>query len=407
MSWRETVSPTTTLLLLFIASLNVYLVIVSFQGGGMGGDQLSYLTVSLNAEVSNSWEQRVRQWDRDNSVENIKQLEDSFRGENGYSDNDVSNQDNQNAANKVTAAKNQDMPTAGPHVGSELQLLIETRPEADSRTPVEDIDNPVEHILKPAVEEIRYTGGSTSDEVKASDDDHLDATYHVTARRNQAIPVTATSPLISSEQQSNDSQVDPDTEKRTERTVVLLVSDYRSGSSLLGEMFNQNDDVFYLFEPLMGVVGPSNQKRFLEGLMKCSPKHWGFLRRSRQSGCGEFQGETEEYRSCLKSVNSTAECLKYEITAAKFIRLRGISSLREFGILDRPNVFVLHSFRDPRGTINSRLSYDVVHYNGKQIPRSDVTAEIVGEIAQSLCWRYYNDSVFGDSLTNKSVVWGY
>ena len=28
-----------------------------------------------------------------------------------------------------------------------------------------------------------------------------------------------------------------------DRTVVLLVSDYRSGSSLLGEMFNQNDDV--------------------------------------------------------------------------------------------------------------------------------------------------------------------
>ena len=61
------------------------------------------------------------------------------------------------------------------------------------------------------------------------------------------------------------------------RTVVLLVSDYRSGSSLLGEMFNQNDDVFYLFEPLLGVIGPSAQKRFLERLLSCNPLHWGFL----------------------------------------------------------------------------------------------------------------------------------
>ena len=30
---------------------------------------------------------------------------------------------------------------------------------------------------------------------------------------------------------------------------VLLVTGYRTGSSFLGELFNQNDDVFYLFEP--------------------------------------------------------------------------------------------------------------------------------------------------------------
>ncbi|XP_063692768.1 carbohydrate sulfotransferase 1-like [Bolinopsis microptera] len=185
------------------------------------------------------------------------------------------------------------------------------------------------------------------------------------------------------------------------RTVVLLVSDYRSGSSLLGEMFNQNDDVFYLFEPLLGVVGPRAQKRFLERLLSCNPLHWGFLRRSRQSGCGEFTEETPDYRNCLKNTNRTAECLKYGITVAKFIRLRGIESIQDFGILDKPNVFVVHSFRDPRGTINSRLSYDVVNYNGKKIPRDGLTEEIVGNIANSLCWRYYNDSVFGDSLPNK------
>ena len=59
------------------------------------------------------------------------------------------------------------------------------------------------------------------------------------------------------------------------------------------------------------------------------------------------------------------------------------------------------SFRDPRGTINSRLSYDVVNFNGDKISRDSLTEEIVGEIAQSLCERYYDDSVFGDSLHKK------
>lgn len=36
---------------------------------------------------------------------------------------------------------------------------------------------------------------------------------------------------------------------------VLLVTAHRSGSTFLGELFNRNPDVFYLFEPLAGVQG--------------------------------------------------------------------------------------------------------------------------------------------------------
>ena len=32
-----------------------------------------------------------------------------------------------------------------------------------------------------------------------------------------------------------------------ERTAILLLASYRSGSSLTGELFNQHDDVFYFF----------------------------------------------------------------------------------------------------------------------------------------------------------------
>ena len=34
---------------------------------------------------------------------------------------------------------------------------------------------------------------------------------------------------------------------------VYLAAYYRGGSTLLGELFNQNEDVFYWFEPLAGV----------------------------------------------------------------------------------------------------------------------------------------------------------
>ena len=288
MTWRENISPTTTILLTLIALLNIYLVLASFQNNGMIRLREmpgNYFTVTLNAQLS-----------RDN--------------------------------NTITS-----------HVSITRPYVAEVQEPSPEPKQLDQTSQQLANVLEMGSEE--------------------------------------------------------------NRTVVLLVSDYRSGSSLLGEMFNQNDDVFYLFEPLLGVIGPSAQKRFLERLLSCNPLHWGFLRRSRQNGCGEFQEETADYRHCLKNTNSTAECLKYEITVAKFIRLRGIQSIKDFGILDKPNVFVVHSFRDPRGTINSRLSYDVVNYNGKKIPRDELTEDIVGNIANSLCWRYYNDSVFGDSLHNK------
>ena len=42
-------------------------------------------------------------------------------------------------------------------------------------------------------------------------------------------------------------------EKQNTRTKVLLITAHRSGSTFLGELFNRNDDAFYLFEPLAAV----------------------------------------------------------------------------------------------------------------------------------------------------------
>ena len=37
------------------------------------------------------------------------------------------------------------------------------------------------------------------------------------------------------------------------QTKVLLICAHRSGSTFLGELFNQNEKAFYLFEPLVAI----------------------------------------------------------------------------------------------------------------------------------------------------------
>ena len=44
------------------------------------------------------------------------------------------------------------------------------------------------------------------------------------------------------------------------KTRVLLITAHRSGSTFLGELFNQNEEAFYLFEPLAAVQGTYSRK---------------------------------------------------------------------------------------------------------------------------------------------------
>ena len=37
---------------------------------------------------------------------------------------------------------------------------------------------------------------------------------------------------------------------KKKKLFVLIVAGFRTGSTLLGQFFNQNDDIFYIFEPL-------------------------------------------------------------------------------------------------------------------------------------------------------------
>ena len=70
----------------------------------------------------------------------------------------------------------------------------------------------------------------------------------------------------------NISTFDGTTKPKKTKTNVLLVTAYRSGSTFLGELFNRNNDAFYLFEPLAAVGDDSliNQKhKYMSLLFDC------------------------------------------------------------------------------------------------------------------------------------------
>lgn len=100
--------------------------------------------------------------------------------------------------------------------------------------------------------------------------------------------------------------------------------------------------MFYLFEPLEGVVRPYKQRQLFRGLLSCTPRrHWGFLKRNRQSGCQELQGHEPLFRRCVEAQNFTETCLRYSTVAAKLIRLRSIEGVGS-SVVEEDNVFIVH-----------------------------------------------------------------
>ena len=56
--------------------------------------------------------------------------------------------------------------------------------------------------------------------------------------------------------------------KYSSRKQVLIVTEYRSGSSFIGEIFNRNPDIFYLFEPLLLTTIYGKQKQRTHTLLQ-------------------------------------------------------------------------------------------------------------------------------------------
>ncbi|XP_033625509.1 carbohydrate sulfotransferase 1-like [Asterias rubens] len=166
---------------------------------------------------------------------------------------------------------------------------------------------------------------------------------------------------------------------RQGRVMVLIVTNRRSGSSFLGQFFNQNPDTFFQFEPLKLTewkkeVYP-NMTDYLHRLVKCefnkTPYLVDFLNmESLHRASSRIMIEPPLCNATFKSailrsmvkkrcpplqlLPLTQACRKKQYYTAKLIRLYSISSLESLAYDPEINLKIIHLVRDPRGTYTSR-----------------------------------------------------
>ncbi|XP_013385860.1 carbohydrate sulfotransferase 1 isoform X2 [Lingula anatina] len=191
-------------------------------------------------------------------------------------------------------------------------------------------------------------------------------------------------------------------------TEVILLTYQRSGSSFLGELFNQHKRAFYFFEPLWGLYGVIDSRgnlTSLNGTVRPAPRRGleyqlaedtavNFLKchmhklpletmayYKRRVGYNGSQMVEKEFHDFLgfpgrhrlldengyiKCINTTnwpndkkcvpllqKGCLQSEIRAIKTLRLRMWQV--EKMLRDNPNLKIIHLVRDPRGALISRF----------------------------------------------------
>ena len=179
---------------------------------------------------------------------------------------------------------------------------------------------------------------------------------------------------------------------------VVLLTYYRSGSSFVGELFNQHPDVFYHFEPLFpysencshSPAYKTEKVSLIEDLLKCKMPNWRVIfqkmaKRPMQENdntcvhtgacfrhkskdlcspkmCAEgisFVQPPGERPACLKCGPLNLElidnlCRLKKMTAIKTIRICNLTWLDELLRSDTFDLKVVHLIRDPRAIARSR-----------------------------------------------------
>ncbi|XP_013395729.1 carbohydrate sulfotransferase 1-like [Lingula anatina] len=182
-------------------------------------------------------------------------------------------------------------------------------------------------------------------------------------------------------------------------TAVLILTYQRSGSSLIGELFNQNPSAFYLFEPLWALyenkINPtfpstlllangnkrpmpatedfgSFSQELITNMARCDlgqvpmeilapfgdDGHWFFSANGRHKALAKYidciKKDNDAKKDALCVPLAQAVCDNSTIRAIKTIRFR--MWMLERVLLENPGMKVIHLFRDPRASILSRFT---------------------------------------------------
>ncbi|KAJ8002697.1 hypothetical protein DPEC_G00161620 [Dallia pectoralis] len=232
-----------------------------------------------------------------------------------------------------------------------------------------------------------------------------------TAKPFQMCPVTVSNPLNCGMLGQNavdslfDQRICDDllyfTSNASRKTHVLILATTRSGSSFFGQLFNQHQDVFYLFEPLYHVqvtllprlshsrtagdtrvmLGASRDLLrslydcdlyFLESYIRPQPTNHTTVNLFRRGAskalcslpvCDAFSpgeanvDEGECVRRCgvLNMTLASDSCRERRHVAIKTVRIPEVNDLRALVEDPRLNLKVIQLVRDPRGILASRI----------------------------------------------------
>ncbi|MEE6499272.1 hypothetical protein FKM82_003379 [Ascaphus truei] len=222
--------------------------------------------------------------------------------------------------------------------------------------------------------------------------------FHICPMPSPANCSSGPGPTDSLDRLCEDSQLLPSNFSR--KTHVLILATTRTGSSFVGQLFNQHSDVFYLFEPLYHVQytlipkmtqskSPADRRvmlgasrdllrslydcdlYFMENYIKPQPVNHTtdklFRRGASKALCSppvcDALGPTDAYLEegdCVKkcgSLNLTLameSCKEHGHVAIKTVRVPEVNDLRALVEDPRLNLKVIQLVRDPRGILASR-----------------------------------------------------
>lgn len=166
---------------------------------------------------------------------------------------------------------------------------------------------------------------------------------------------------------------------KSSRTNVIILAQPRTGSSFLGDAFNQHPDVFYLFEPLHGIVHSPLQHlkdpkpmQFLAEMLRCKFSLLTYVKQierfrrfssnalSSPPLCAKktFVDTPRKKCSPLSTRNVEAVCKSnYNVTVMKILTSRipngTVKSL--FPLCNSTNCTIIYLVRDPRPVVFSHM----------------------------------------------------
>ena len=194
------------------------------------------------------------------------------------------------------------------------------------------------------------------------------------------------------------------------KRIVVLLTSFRSGSTFLGKLFDENPRVQYLFEPLhdgqvrafyeqgqlygAGARHTDTELRMLylqQILHNCSAFDTAYYH-ERWKWCGDEQENRERFSTpeCPRW-SSTADICRYRpTTVLKVIRIRKLSELMLIRNIQLYDLRIVHSTRHPIGLMTSRASWGTFFTWSKKTKiegRDHVSKE---EFRTRLAWEAYD-----------------